>query len=62
MHVIVSDLFVILVLKRFVFLQEVMYMCPHVFCVYDIHITNIICVNHISCMFNSDLSYMSCIC
>ena len=57
MHVIVSDLFVILVLKRF-FLQQVMHTCPHVFCVYDIHITNITCVNHISCLFNSDLSYM----
>ena len=58
MHVRVSDLFVILVLNRF-FLQQVMHMCPHVFCVYNIHISNITCVNHISSIFNSDLSYIS---
>ena len=59
MHVRVTDLFVILILKRFFLLQQVMHMCPHVFCVYNIHISNITCVNHISSMFNSELSYIS---
>ena len=57
MHVRVSDLFVILVLKRCFFTTSDAYVSTCILCLsYSyLHIT---CVNHISSMFNSDLSYI----
>ena len=42
-----------------IFLLQVRHMCPHLSCVYNIHISDITFVDHISSMFNSDLSYIS---